>query len=138
MLAFIDPLKGTSLEGSRLSVEEIYWLQHLKDPLSNLRKDIGLCVSLELYLGPSGDPQRYYTTARDVMLCAHPEDNILSYDKVKRLACNISSIIELKIDMCIDPCTVFSGLWKDHDNCYHCHKSCWQAGPLEKDGTVGI
>ena len=66
--------------------------------------------------------QRVYTSLCEDIKTRYPDLEMLSYDQVKRRVSNLSGVITLKHDMCIDSCAAFIGPLTELANCPCCGK----------------
>jgi hypothetical protein len=77
----------------------------------------GQRLSLDLFLATQHAPQDTYTKAREAILRAHPEDELLTYHGCLTLMENITGIVAVKDDMCVNSCVAFTGDYEHLDTC---------------------
>ena len=115
-ILFIDALKSASLDDENLDAEVLEWLCH---PHQELVVDTypDLWLSIDLFLSMSNSSQQSYTSAQEAILHHHPQDEILSYARIKSKIAEITGIVPLVHDMCINSCLVFTGLFSELSEC---------------------
>ena len=81
-IAFIDDLKSASLDDEHLDAET---LEQLRNPPKGLVSSIDpdLCLAIELFLSASHASEENYTSLWKAFLRRHPEDDILTYTRIK-------------------------------------------------------
>jgi hypothetical protein len=82
-------------------------------------------LSLDMYLILSNTPQETYRELVAAFLRCHPEASgrLLSYDQIKRRMKNLTGIVPIYDDMCINSCMAFTGPYKDLETCLKCQES---------------
>ena len=117
---YIKLLQNASLDDSNL---EEWVRERLRHPLTEPIEDImdpTLRLSIDIFLAVSNASQETYNAVRNALVRYNPEDQILSYDAVKRRIAEISGIIPLREDMCINTCLAFTGPFSKFDACPEC------------------
>lgn len=66
-------------------------------------------LSIDIFLAIGNASEGSYTSVRAAMLRRNPEYKILSYYKVKRLVSDLTGVVALEHDMCIDSCMAYTG-----------------------------
>ncbi|KJA16114.1 hypothetical protein HYPSUDRAFT_148287, partial [Hypholoma sublateritium FD-334 SS-4] len=61
-----------------------------------------------------------YVTMREAILRRHPEDQIPSYDQMKRVITEITGVSSVVHPMCRNSCLAFTGPFSDLDKCPKC------------------
>jgi len=82
--------------------------------------DPGLQLSISLYLDTQNASQETYTAVRKTILRHNNDNPILTFDQVKRCMTDLSGIVSITHDMCINSCQAFTGPWAAHDHCSYC------------------
>jgi hypothetical protein len=82
--------------------------------------DPDLLLSIKMFLSVSNASQETYNTMRQAFIERHPEDKILTYDKVKRRVAQITGVYPLIHDMCIGSCIAYTGPFSDLIVCPTC------------------
>ncbi|KAG1740909.1 hypothetical protein EDB19DRAFT_1584313, partial [Suillus lakei] len=76
-----------------------------------------------------------YNLVRDATMERHPEDDILSHYCVKQAVAELSGVVPIVHDMCVNTCLAFTGPFAHLDVCPRCGESCWDAKkskPMQK------
>ena len=133
-----DLLENSRLDDIRTSFQFIHAIKKatLDDPSCNLDKDVidrlrhppttplslseGQRFSLSLFLSMQNAPQEVYTSTRETILHHHPTDELLTLDRVKRLVAEISGVIPIARDMCINSCMAYTGPYLALNQCPVC------------------
>jgi hypothetical protein len=105
---FINELKNASLNSGQLDPDDIDQLWNPPNGPVDLADDPDFRLSLDLFLSITNTSQEVYNNVRNAIVKQHPEDPILSYDQVKCYIMNLTGIIPLTDDMCINSCMVYS------------------------------
>ena len=107
-MRFIRALEIASLDDEMgLDPETIEYLRDAPQfPVETIDPDLRL--SLDLFLSVSNSSQETYTSARKAILRRHPEDSMLSYDQIKRRVAQLSGIVPVVFDMCINSCIAYT------------------------------
>lgn len=107
-LKFIAALQDATLENAGLDPD---LLHQIRNPATNIltveNPDDRLSIDVFLAIGNASEAS--YTAVRDAILRRNPEYNVLTYYKVKRLVSDLTGVIALEHDMCIDSCTGYTG-----------------------------
>jgi hypothetical protein len=120
-MEFIHALEKASLEdsASKLGPEA---LRRLRNP-PTCPADIAsqdLRLGLDLFLSTINSSQQTYTSARKAILRRHPDDDIPSYDQMKRRIVEITGVESIEHDMCIKSCLAYTGPFSELDKCLEC------------------
>ena len=97
-------------------------VKHLREPLvgvPDLANDRALAFSLEYYLRLDYSANVVYNSAR-ILVKKYFNIDMLSLDQVKRKAEELTGIIPIYTDMCINTCAAFSGPFARLDACPLC------------------
>jgi len=123
-MAFINALRKASLDDvhSKLPPEAI---DRIRNPLRELpdTTDPDLLLSLKYYF--ANMMIKAYNTVHDATMERHPEDDIYSYYSVKQAVSELSGVVPIIHDMCINTCLAFAGPYSDLDNCPRCGEDRW-------------
>lgn len=84
----------------------------LDDPAHRLSLDIFLSVS-------NASEETYNNICRTILRC-HPEDDILTYHRFKKLVTELSGVTSIVHDMCINSCVGYTGLFAQLMGCPLC------------------
>jgi hypothetical protein len=130
LTAHLDNLKDTlaairEIENASLDAQfEEDDLSHLRNPTEE-ELDINdryFRLSLDMYLILTNVSQETYRELVAAFIKCHPEakGKLLSYDQIRRRVRNLTGIIPIRDEMCINSCMAFTGPYKDLDTCLKC------------------
>ena len=89
------------------------------DPQLNVN-DADLKHSLGIFFSMTGSSRHAYEEVARHTRIRHPEDKFLSFDQVKRRIEELSGIVPIHQDMCVNTCMAFTGPYKDSNVCDFC------------------
>ncbi|GBE80227.1 hypothetical protein SCP_0214370 [Sparassis crispa] len=116
---FIRLLKQASLETSGLDANTIHRLHHpIEAPLDI--DDPDLLLSIEIFLSVTNTSQATYTAVRGAILHRYPENTILTFDQVKSKIAELSGVVPIIQDMCVNTCLAYTGPFAELDQCPTC------------------
>ena len=116
---FIDEISAATFDNGKLDADVIEHLRRPEEgPVDISNPDIRL--ALDLFMACDNASQQTYTAARQSILRRFPESEILSYHLVKKLVADISGVVSVKDDMCINSCHAFTGPFALLDACSIC------------------
>lgn len=132
---FIEEISNATLDNGKLD----------KDALARLRNpdqgpvdisDPDTRLSLDLFMACDNASRKTFTDVRESVLRRFPDlaDNLLTYDRVKRLVAKISGVVSVPDDMCINSCHAFTGPFAKRDTCYYCSEPRYNPIVFEKTG----
>jgi hypothetical protein len=123
-MAFITALCKASLDDSfaRLPPEALDCLQNPPQALLDVT-DPDLLMSLKLFFADT--TIKAYDLIRAAITERHPDDDIYSYYRVKQLASELSGVVPLVHDMCVNTCLAFTGPFADLNECPRCGEDRW-------------
>ena len=96
-------------------------------------------LSLEMYLILTNASQETYRELIAALLRCHPEarGRLLSYDQIKRRVKDMTGIVPIQDDMCVNSCMAFTGPYKHLDTCTECSEPRYdQAIFRSSDGKI--
>ena len=99
-----------------------------EEPTDISNPDIRL--SLDLYMAITNMSDETYTTCRNAILQRHPNSHILSLYSVKKLVAEITGVVAVYNDMCINSCHAFTGPFAQLESCTICHETQYHAAQL--------
>jgi len=116
---FIQEISAATLKNGNLDPDVI---EHLRNPKEGLvdTSDPDICLSLDLFMACEKSLQSTYTAAGEAILRRLPESNLLSYHAVKKLIANITGVVAVMDDMCINSCHAFTGPFAELEACSIC------------------
>ncbi|KIK52261.1 hypothetical protein GYMLUDRAFT_180324, partial [Collybiopsis luxurians FD-317 M1] len=92
----------------------------IEGPPNELDPDTQL--SIDLYLSITHASEDTYNLICNAIHLCFPEFNILSYYKVKNLISDITDVVSISHNMCINSCHAFTGLFEDWETCFYCQE----------------
>ncbi|PPQ93926.1 LOW QUALITY PROTEIN: hypothetical protein CVT25_010667 [Psilocybe cyanescens] len=120
--AFIELIKNTTLNNGKLDETSTDRLQDpVTDPID--LSDPALCFSLDLYIACMNPSEATYNAVWQAIVRFLPDLNILSYHLAKKEVEEISGVVLVHDDMCINLCHAFTGSFADLDICTICSES---------------
>jgi len=95
-------------------------------------------LSLDMYLILANAPQETYRELVAALLRCHPEakGRLLSYDQVKRRVKNLTGIVPIKDDMCVNTCMAYTGPYKHLTTCLKCPEPRYDPDLLRSSGSI--
>jgi hypothetical protein len=119
---FIDEIAAATLENGKLDEDVIERLRNPDEGPVDI-SDPNVRLALDLFMACENSSQKTYTAARDSILRRFPETELLSYHLVNKLVANISGVVSVKDDMCINSCRAFTGPFASLEACSICAES---------------
>ena len=121
-LEFIDALKAATLDNGGLD-EDV--LERLRNPLTEPAdaSDPDFRLSLDLFLSTTNASEETYNKSRAGVLRRHPDDDVLSYARVKSKIAELSGVSPIVRQMCINSCVAFTGPFDNLEECPICHEA---------------
>ena len=132
---FIKEICAATLKNESLDDNIIYCLCNPpKEPTRISNLDIHL--SLELFLAIINASEKTYHTSRNVILCHYQDSGVLSYHAMKKLVANITGVIAVYDDMCINSCHAFTGPFAKLESCSICREARYDQARLTSTGKA--
>lgn len=124
-LGFIQLIRDATLEDgySNLDAESLHRLRNPRTEPIDV-SDPSLRLAIDLFSAISNSAQETYTTVRNAILRRYPDDDLFSYDQIKRRIAEITGIVPIMEAMCINSCIAYTGLWKNLPCCPECGEPC--------------
>ena len=97
-------------------------------------EDLRLSIKLFISSLDHNQSQIGYAKNREAILDRYPDSEVLSYDRVKQRVSNLSGVITLKNDMCVDSHVAFTGPFAHLERCPRCGQSRYDEAKLAKSG----
>ncbi len=137
---FIQELQKASLN-DRHSGLDSQALHRLRNPPTELfsfedqTDGANLRLAFDIFLASLKASVDVYNTMRTSILRQHPEDNIPSYDQMKKKLAQITGVGSIVHPMCRNSCVAFTGPYIDEDYCPKCKepKCCPISGKYYQD-----
>ena len=106
--AFIEKIKKATYDNGKLDPSVIEWLQNPTEEIVDV-SDPDLQFSLDLYMSCMNTSEATYNSVQKSINQRFPETKILSQYLAKKLVSDISGVICINDDMCINSCHAFTG-----------------------------
>jgi hypothetical protein len=135
-LKFIQLLKTARLENSGLDPDDLERLRNPTPAPIEILEDPDFRLSLDLFLAHTDASQASYTASHNAILRRHPDDEILSYDQIKRRIKQISGVVPLLHDMCPNTCVAYTGPFEELDKCPVCSEPRYEPAAAERAERV--
>ena len=116
---FIEEIRLATLDNSGLDPSIVERLRNPEEGLVDI-SDPDIRLSLDLYLAVTNASEATYKGCRDAISHRYPESAVLSYYSVKKLVSDISGVVSVSDDMCINSCHAFTGPFAHLDSCSIC------------------
>ena len=122
-LQFVQMVKQVTL-ASQFSPAKLYLLQNPGQIQFCPSDDPDLHLSIAFYISSLDhcQSQRAYAASRENIKARYPESEMLSYDQVKQRVSDLSGVVTLKHNMCIDSCAAFTRPFMHLEECPRCQK----------------
>ncbi|KAJ3917339.1 hypothetical protein F5877DRAFT_91280 [Lentinula edodes] len=130
---FICEIKASKLDNGILSEDDLYRLRSPTTGLVDI-SDPDTCLSIDIYLATSLASEEVYHQTRTAVIRRYPDSSILSLYEVKKLVAEISGVVAVKDDMCINSCHAFTGPFTDLETCSVCAEPRFNPVILEQTG----
>ncbi len=121
-LEFINLLKTARLDESVHSGLSKANVKRLRDPPRGILEinDPLHLLSIDIYLGLGNSAEKAYTMVRAALMRHSPEQVLLSLHQVKQKIEQLSGIIPIVNDMCVNSCIAYTGPHTSKDRCSKC------------------
>jgi hypothetical protein len=132
---YIRALRNASLDSETEKLDPEFLDRLRKPPTEELKiDDPSLRLSLDIFISTSNASQQTYNDVCASIQRRFPKEQLLSHYKVKRLVEDLTGIIPIMRDMCINSCIGFTGPYADDLVCAMCGESRYEAagGPGSK------
>jgi hypothetical protein len=117
--AFIEEIEKATLDNGKLDSAAT---ERLRNPDRNPvdLTDPDTRFSLDLYMACTNASEATYNSVRASILQRFPDTNVLSHHQAKKMLADISGVVSVSDDMCINSCHAFTGPFADKEACTIC------------------
>jgi hypothetical protein len=130
---FIKEIQHATLDNGNLDEDLVHRLRNpCEQPADISNPDIRL--SLDLFMAVTNASEETYKLCRDAILRRYPESEVLSYYSVKKLVAEISGVVAVYDDMCINSCHAFTGPFSQLQSCSVCGEARYDPSELASTG----
>jgi hypothetical protein len=116
---FIEDIHAATFENGGLGDNIIHTLRNPCNEATSI-SDPDVCLSLDLFLSITNASKQTYHACRDAILHCYPDSGILSYYSVKKLVAEITGVVAVYDDICINSCHAFTGPLSELQSCRIC------------------
>ncbi|KAF9471846.1 hypothetical protein BDN70DRAFT_777139, partial [Pholiota conissans] len=119
MQDFINLIQNATFNNGKIDQDV---MDHLCFPEEGIVEitDPNMLFLLNLYLSCANASEATYTGVREAIQHCFPRVDILSYYSVKKKVANITGVVSIYDDMCIQSCHAFTGPFANLDKCALC------------------
>ncbi|KAG6819020.1 hypothetical protein H0H93_016276 [Arthromyces matolae] len=130
---YINLIKKATLDEDKLDSDTLHRLRNpIEGPVDLNDPDDKL--SIEIFAA-SNASEGTYNQLRDAIRRRYPDNTMLTFHNVKKLIADLTGIVPVMDDMCINSCHAFTGPYADLDKCSICNEPRYDPDQLEKHGT---
>ncbi|KAG6888043.1 hypothetical protein C0992_009821 [Termitomyces sp. T32_za158] len=129
---YIRLIQNATLDNGKLDQDTI---DHLRNPTAGpiAIQDPDHKLSLEIFTAIDAT-ESLYNRCHRAILWRYPKSNMLTFHNVKKLVADISGIVSITDDMCINSCHAFTGPFAELDACTICKEPRYDPDQLVKHG----
>ena len=134
-MEFIQMVKEATLD-SQFTPDELRKFRNPQPIQFSPSDDQDLRLSIKFFISSldHNQSQEAYASNREDILDRYPDSGMLSYDQVKRRVSDLSGVVTLKHDMCVDSHVAFTGPFAHLEQCPRCGQSRYDEAKLAKSG----
>ena len=118
-MEFIQALQEASLDDSNLDKDIIERLRNPPTFPADVRNP-DLQLGLRLFLAMVNSSQQTYASSREAIMIRHPDDQVPSFDQIKRSIADITGVVPIIEHMCPNSCLAYTGPFASLDICPEC------------------
>jgi len=108
-----------TLKNGNLEDDVIYHLRNPPEEPTSI-SDPNIHLSLDLFLAVTNALEETYHSSCNAILHCYPGSGVLSYHAVKKLVAEITGVVAVYDDMCINSCHTFTGPFAQFKYCSIC------------------
>ena len=116
---FIEGISTATFENGCLDDDLIHRLRNPCDEVTSI-SDPDTRLSLDLFLAVTNASEETYHACRNAILLRYPNSQVLPYHAVKRLVAQLTGVVAVYDDMCINSCHAFTGPFSQLRYCSLC------------------
>jgi hypothetical protein len=119
---FIQEISCATLDGGKLDEDVVSRIRNpIQEPVDISDPDERL--SLDLFIATRNASEATYHDVRTAIKRRSPGIEVLSHHLVKKLVAEISGVVSVRDDMCINSCHAFTGPFTNRTTCLECGES---------------
>ena len=123
---FLNKISTATLNNENLEEDVIECLHTPEEGPADV-SDPNICLALNLFMACENSSQKTYSSVCKAILWRFPDTGLLSYHLVKKLVANISGVVSIEDDMCINSCHAFTGPFSELEACSICSELRYDA-----------
>jgi hypothetical protein len=133
---FINDIRVATLKNGNLEDDVIHRLRNPPEEPTNI-SDPNIRLSIDIFLAVTNASEETYHASRDAILHRYPDSGILSYHTVKKLVAEITGVVAVYDDMCVNSCHAFTGPFAQLESCTICGEPRYElAHPMSSKRKV--
>ncbi|KAF8164219.1 hypothetical protein K438DRAFT_1984740 [Mycena galopus ATCC 62051] len=137
--AYIDLLKTATLDDSDQDKDALHRIRNPIQEVLHIDNDPDLLLSIKNFLSLTNASDKAYTEIRDNIMSRFPECQMLSHHLVKQKIIDLTGVVSIVNDMCVNSCVAFTGPRADADACSECGESRWDPQRFaDSDGVAKV
>jgi hypothetical protein len=130
---FIKEVRAATLDNGNLDDDIVHHLRNPPEQPADI-SDPDVRLSLDLFLAVTSASEETYKACRNAILLQYPDSGVLSYYAVKKLVAEISGVVAVYDDMCINSCHAFTGPFSQLQSCSVCGEARYDPSELASTG----
>ena len=130
---FARLVSEATLENGKLPPRTLHRLQNPQLPLPNI-DDPQIRTSIDIYLALSKSSREAYHNVQQALAARTPPIQLLSYHAVVQVIADLSGVVEIEDDMCINGCLAYTGPFEADTVCHYCKEHRFDQTVLAKTG----
>ena len=131
-MEFIKGLREATLDGPHSHLDSSTLERLRNPPRTSPTIDPDLRLGLDLFLASNNASQKTYNASREAILRRHPDDEVPSYDQIKRHIAEITGAVPIIHHMCINSCVAFTGPFDELICCPECGEKRYETPGVPK------
>ncbi|KIL56057.1 hypothetical protein M378DRAFT_182070 [Amanita muscaria Koide BX008] len=131
---FIDEIRSATLDNGGLDGETVKRLRNPPTGLVNI-SDPDIRLSLDIFLSSTNASEAVYKSSQDAIHRCFPDCEMLSFYAIKKLISELSGVVAIEDDMCINSCHAYVGPLANHEACVICGEPRYDPTELALTGV---
>lgn len=129
---FAQMVSEAHLIDERVSDDVKHRLQHPVEGPVEIDEDTRMW--LEIYLAFDNASRDTYDKIYEALKRRFPEHDAYSWDRIKRKTGEISGVVDVADDVCVNSCTAYTGPYEGEQSCPYCGEKRYDQVKLEQSG----
>lgn len=119
---FIDAIKDAKLDESGLDEACLHRIRNPPQRQADEDIDPLLKLSIDIFLATGNASQATYTAIKDALIKYDPTLEISSHAITKKRIADITGVLPLRTDMCVNTCIAYTGPFSNFESCKECNE----------------